>query len=508
MKKALLALVLVTISLSSHALEESFFFHGKKEIYKIDGFKTSVSELQEVISKQIFYTSANSPVSVRVEKLDKLKFGGNIELAPEVKEQGDFNIILRVTDAGLQNAVGVVEALSILKAIKSREVLNAPLELFELLYNAEEDHPISEGVLTKINKHALENPAQVSTNFMEASTFAKVKQKLSSVRTTALAKRIKTWATKIKALKKNMRAQETKRKAYLKSEGLDKKASYQFNEALAANDRAGAVELLNAYLPWESFSPFELKMYGIMVNAMENPVDAKNRVMMYRGIGDDRVYTNDNGDEFQLPPVIVKNQGTFNRRLRSLQTMQKKWISQNRTTSKTDFTEGNRISTMLHNHMREPKGSPFRSLTPDIRVARNFGPKKIIGFVFDPRVIIPNYMSTYKGELEFLVPFATFPDEYAGAIEKSEYASDNKGNEAKLFAKLTEKLKQSMSSAKAKKATANIKSNVVYSYSKNIKLSGQEFTKKARQLFAAYLIYSKGEMLDDTFFFNSVFNKK
>lgn len=242
-----------------------------------------------------------------------------------------------------------------------------------------------------------------------------------------------------------------------------------------------------------------------MLGAMSEPVQAKYRVLMFRGIGDDRVYSNDDGEEFQMPPVIVKNQGTFNRRLRSLQTMQKKYISQNRSTGKTDISQASRISTMLHNHMKQPKGSPFRSLTPDVRVAKNFGPKKIMGFVIDPRVIVPNYMSTYKNELEFLVPFTTFPDDHAGSLLKADYAMDNEGNEDKILTLLKEKLSGFMSKTKAKQAAGRVKKNMIHSYAADLKLGGLEFTKKARVFYANYLIYSKDETLDDTFFFNNVF---
>ncbi|MBK24993.1 MAG: hypothetical protein CME70_13430 [Halobacteriovorax sp.] len=507
MKNALLALVLLFFSLSSYALEETFFFQGKKEIYKVDGFETTADELQEQINTKVLGYSSNRIVKVRVEEHSNLDFSDNIELAPEVTEDGEFTIIMRVTSEGLKNAVGIIEAASILKAIHNRSVLNAPLELFEILYNAEEDHAISKDVLNKINLHALNNPVQLSTEFMELSTFEKVKEKLLTTRMTALKKRISKWSKKVSELKKAQRVAEKKRKNYLKAQGFDKKSSYQIDTAIKANDRDGAVELLDTYLPWEQYSPFETKMYGIMLGAMAEPVAAKYRVLMFRGIGDDRVYTGDNGEAFQLPPVLVKNQGTFNRRLRSLQTMHNKYISQNRSTSKTDNTQASRISTMLHNHMIQPKGSPFRSLTPDIRVARSFGPKKILSFVFDPRVIIPNFMSTYKNELEFLVPFATFPDEHAGTIEKADYASNNEGNEANLLEQLVEKFKTKMSSTKAKQAAKRVEDKMIFSYAKGQKLDGLEFTKKARVFFANYLIYSKDEMLDDKFFFNNVFSK-
>lgn len=507
MKKTFLVLFLAVLSLNAAAVEKAFFFHGSKDHYKVDGFETTVEEIEEQVKDYVLGYSSNRTVEVRVEEHSKLTFGSNIDITPEVTEDGQFALVLNITKKGLSNAVGIVEALSVLKAIHKREVFNAPLELFELLYNVEAKHLPSMQVLVNVRKHAIANPVNLSTEFMTAETMQKVVAKMQDVRQASIVKWEKSFAKKLSEHKKAVRAAEKKRKNYLKAQGLDKKSSYQISTAIAANDREGAVELLDTYLPWEHYTPFEEKMYQIMLGAMKEPVQAKYRVMMFRGIGDDRVYSGDNGEAYQMPPVLVKNQGTFNRRLRSLQTMHNKYISQNRSTQKTDVTQATRISTMLHNHMRQPKGSPFRSLTPDIRIARNFGPKKILGFIMDPRVIIPNYMSTYKSELEFLVPFTTFPDEHAGTIEKADYASSNDGNEENLLGQLVEKLKDFMSTSKAKQAAAKVEDRMIYSYTKGLKLDGKEFTKKARVFFANYLIYNKDEMLDDTFFFENVFVK-
>ena len=219
MKKALLVLVLACFSVSSYALEETFFYHGKKEIYKVDGFETTTEQIEQEFKNLgfgVLGSSVNRPVIVSVEEFDSLNFGDNIELAPVVTEEGEFTILLRVTKAGLKNAVGIVEALSVLKAIHTRQVLNAPLELFEILFNAEADHPISKGVLNSINLHALNNPANLSSNFMEASTLEKVKAKFLSTRMTALKKRITKWNKEISKQKSAMRKQEKERKEYLK----------------------------------------------------------------------------------------------------------------------------------------------------------------------------------------------------------------------------------------------------------------------------------------------------
>jgi hypothetical protein len=122
---------------------------------------------------------------------------------------------------------------------------------------------------------------------------------------------------------------------------------------------------------------------------------------------------------FFMSTVLVKNQGSWNRRLRSLETMEDKTI--NKIFNSNQFSISAQITTMFKNHSVDPMGSPFLSLSPNPDVAAQFGSHRSGIFLIDPRLLNFNFTSGFESEKEFLLPLATFPDEIIALWDKSAY---------------------------------------------------------------------------------------
>lgn len=234
---------------------------------------------------------------------------------------------------------------------------------------------------------------------------------------------------RIEALKKEQKILKVKRKELLEElDNLDD--SKQFRNLVANNDKKGVGNLLRKYLPWEDMAPIESKFWNNYLDVLENPLPLEKKVLVYRGIDDDyfhplsvdgkRLSQDDALREskgFLMSTILVKNQGSWNRRLRSLESMNNKYIG---TIVDGDSTVSStaRISTMFYKHSLEPKGSPFLSFTPGKNTSYLFGKHKAGIFLIDPRLLMVNAFSGFKGELEFLLPFAVFPDEVVGIVSK------------------------------------------------------------------------------------------
>lgn len=114
--------------------------------------------------------------------------------------------------------------------------------------------------------------------------------------------------------------------------------------------------------------------------------------------------------------MMTKNQGTWNRRLRSLTAMYEKFMGTNMEGS-SEYTSATRITNMFKKHSMDPKGSPFLSYTPKFAVANQFGSLKNTAYFLDPRLLYFNMTSGYTHEIEFLLPVASFPDDLAAVYD-------------------------------------------------------------------------------------------
>lgn len=203
--------------------------------------------------------------------------------------------------------------------------------------------------------------------------------------------------------------------------------SKQFRYLVSIGDRQGAADLIEAYLPFEEMAPFEKRYWQTHLEVMRNPAPLSDRVLIFRGIDDDLIQTPvKNGvklsaeeavreqDIFVMSTMMTKNQGSWNRRLRSLTSMYEKFIAGIKVNDKEysdEFAKAARMTVLFKNHAAKPDGSPFLSFTPGVSTAVTFGQKRISGYLIDPRILEYNFTSVYSHEREFLLPLATFPDE-------------------------------------------------------------------------------------------------
>lgn len=324
------------------------------------------------------------------------------------------------TSSAFNDPIASYHLLDFLSHMSASKELLSPYSTFELYHNAKLGDPIALDLFYKIQtseNHYIDD--QASTFFQDES-YKNTKKRLEELRTQL--------APKIKELKANRSTKKNERKAGL--DILDKlPADQQFRTLVSKGDRVGAAELIKKYLPWEEMAPFEKQFWETYLAVVVNPVPLKERVLIYRGLDGDyvhRAYVA--GHElsekeailqnkvFFMSTVLTKNQGTWNRRLRSLEAMNKKYIGE--IDESSENSQAARISTMFLKHSGKAEGSPFLSFTPQMSVAESFGDERVSGFLIDPRLLNFNYTSAFEEEIEYLVPLTTFPDEIVGIVDK------------------------------------------------------------------------------------------
>ena len=273
-------------------------------------------------------------------------------------------------------------------------------------------------------------------------------------------------------VKQDTKVQKTKdaeRRAII--DALDKASEdQQFKTLVANNDRKGVSKLLKQYLPWEQMAPFEKKFWESHLSTIENPLPFDQRILVYRGIDDDMIYAANEagqaieketaqkeGKVFLMSTMMTKNQGTWNRRLRSLTAMNEKFIGTD-LDGNSEYTRSARVTTMFLNHSRDPKGSPFLSLTPSFDVAHHFGNKKMSAYLLDPRAMSYNYASYFKNEVEYLVPLMIFPDEVIFFYDK-EIHTGTQNTETSIKYVLKQKLAQAYGEAEGEVINSKILKN-------------------------------------------------
>lgn len=314
--------------------------------------------------------------------------------------------------------------------------LQSPFATFELYHNAKAGDPIALDSFLKIRNMPNEHFNENDKNVFETPDYLKNRKDIANLRT-QLAKEIKSF-------KAGRNLEKLNRKKGL--DALDKAPEgMQFRTLVAKGDRAGAANILKQYLPWEEMAPFEKQFWETHLEVMINPVPLEERVMIYRGVDGDyvhRAYVGakeltekqaiDQNKAFFMSTLVVKNQGSWNRRLRSLEAMNNKFIAT--VEESNEYSSVARMTTMFGKHSASPNGSPFLSFTPDFSVAENFGNERVSAYLMDPRLLNFNYTSLFEEEIEFLVPLTTFPDELIGIVEGGNlsYAQKSKALDDKL----------------------------------------------------------------------------
>lgn len=333
--------------------------------------------------------------------------------------------ILHTKDAFKDNDA-VYELTHFISKLKAGGGLQNALSLFEMYYNAREGDAIALENFLKIRE---QNSSFYSPHFQIPADYA---ERLAE--STELKHEL---ADDIKEIKRQRKILAEKRKALM--DKLDKAPdAKQLKTLVAKGDRKGVADLLQKYLPFEEMAPFEKRFWETYLDVIRNPAPLDQRILIYRGLQDDFIHLAYDGNKeiekaealkegkvFVMSTVLVKNQGSWNRRLRSLESMNEKFIG---TINNSDeFAQSARISTMFMQHSSDPKGSPFLSFTPQFHTAQSFGTNKMMMGLIDPRLVHFNYVSRFPNEVEFLLPLVTFPDEMAG-FWISEHHADHERN--------------------------------------------------------------------------------
>lgn len=403
------------------SLDEVFSIESSAQIDKKD--------FQQYFKDSMGFQGKNNIEFVFVQTTDlPAKTSFKLEL-DVVKDKYTYRIFH--TKNAFKDHGAVYELGFLIQKIKSSPLLGNNLSMFEMYYNAKEGDVIALDNFLKI---------RASNNSFYASPF-------EEDLTENIAKRFKVFeelreelAPQVKEVKNQKKILDASRKTLL--DKLDKAPEgKQFRALIAKGDRNGVADLLQKYLPFEDMAPFEKRFWEMHLEVIRNPVPIDQRVLIYRGLNDDYIHSAIVGGEelsktdaikdskaFVMSSVLVKNQGSWNRRLRSLEAMNEKFIAI--VNDSSEYTQSARISTMFLKHSGNPQGSPFISLTPNIGVAESFGQKQLMSALVDPRLIHFNYVSSFENEIEFLMPLTTFPDDLVGIwipeapLAKKEYLEE------------------------------------------------------------------------------------
>lgn len=429
-----------------------------KKIFTIPVMETNGNNQSEFL-KQLQAPAYGKAATLQIEVVPSKSLDKGVAYYIELDvDQKEGKLIYRIfhSPAALKDNVATNAIASLIGHLKSPyEFGNAFQAPFELYYNAKAGNPYALEALLKLREQAVNEIGDEKEAAMAKAYFADIKEELKE---------------EIKNFKAQVAKEESKRKVGL--DALDKAPEgKQFRTMIAKGDRQGAAAVLTKYLPWEDMAPFEKQFWETYIEVMKNPVPLSERVLIYRGLDEDYIHRAVvkgkeltekeaiiEGQAFVMSSMMVKNQGTWNRRLRSLEAMNGKFIGT--INGSDEYAKVARITTMFLNHSAEPKGSPFLSFSPNFSIANSFGSERVSAYLFDPRLLSFNYASTFENEIEYLVPLTTFPDELVGIadIELTEKGVYEAERQAYLAKKLDEMITKEYG-PKKKEVLEKIKKN-------------------------------------------------
>jgi hypothetical protein len=407
-----------TAAISDNDVANVFEFK-KSNITSNTDYKKEI--LDTIERTRLFEGARYTGNEIAVEFVEDSSLPLNIAYYPEFQvKQNKYKIVILHSKDAIFDPIASEELRSFLGNTKNSKFFVSHFAAFETYYNAQEKNSSALFNLAKIRE-------EKSTRFLLDSTAS-----LSSGETAEVQKRNALWGSEkiryeafVKTDLKIEKVKDAERRSVI--DVLDKaNEDQQFKTLIANNDRKGVAKLLKQYLPWEQMAPFEKHFWENHLDIIEHPLPIEQRIFVYRGVNDDVIYAANEGGQalekesaqkdgkiFLMSTMMTKNQGTWNRRLRSLTAMNEKFIAINET-SGSDFAKSSRIVTMFFKHSANPQGSPFLSLTPSYNVAYHFGSHKMSAYLLDPRAMSYNFASQFKGEVEYLIPLMIFPDEVVG----------------------------------------------------------------------------------------------
>ena len=427
------------LSFKAHALDADY-----------PKFSLTQAKLQKFLDESLSTNYGEMKTVFKVEKVNSLPNGALYSMKPVLDGKNTY-IRIAVTNAGLKSAGASMEFCNYAVAMTSK--FKNSLGWMETITNARMGSNISLHSLAELRLHAisdLQYNFYISDLIEEAGTLTQLLKENHAPKLEADFKDLEKLARDDLKTKK---AKFEARKVIF--DELDT-SSNQFKDLIAKNDRKGVAKLVESYLPWEYMEPVEVKYWTEWLDAVRNPIPMEERMFMYRGLDKGQSFINDAGKAYLMPPVIIKNQGTYNRRLRSLTTMLDKSISENpqlrysgHKSATKIMSRSSRVANQLENHASDPMGSPHMSFTKDISTAQTFGEGKIGVFAIDPRLITPNAMSGFQSEVELLASLAVFPDESLGIIDSG--TNYSYVSEEELSKKAKAMIEEHLGSAKAAK---------------------------------------------------------
>lgn len=439
-----------------------FEFRSSDKTVNKDFRKTINDYIQQTILFRGTYSTGNE---IAVEFVEDSTLPKGVAYFPEFQVKDNvYKISILHSIEAIKDPIASAELLNFLRVLRDEKYFMSHFAAFEMYYNALEQDPITAQNWAKLREIAAN--MDPTPDFFDAETKEGLK-----VRAADWSKEKEDYEEAAQQALKAAKKKDAERRSII--EALDKASDdMQFKNLVAKNDRKGAAELLKKYLPWEQMAPFEQKYWETYLEAMANPLPMDQRIFIYRGVNDDVIYSaykggkeiekevaQKNGDIFVMSTIITKNQGTWNRRLRSLTAMYEKFIGTN-AQLESEFTKSARIVTMFVNHSKNPQGSPFLSFTPKFNVAYSFGAKKMTAYALDPRLVAFNFASKYKNEVEFLLPLMAFPEDVMGFYDANLHP-DAQNTEAYMQKLFKEKLIKLHGETKAdeiyKKVMANSK---------------------------------------------------
>lgn len=471
-------------------LFEAVFTIPKSDMVGEKSFEKNI--MDELTAQEIRVSALDFRIDVIESKTLPAEVAYKIELAVDPKKSELVYKIFRSADS-FNDPVASYSLADYMSHLVTTAELNSPFSTFELYHNAKAGDPIALEAFYKIRTsehHFIDDEAKT---YFESASFKKSRDQIQKLRPQV--------TKQVKALKAKRTEEREQRKLGLAA--LDKAPEgKQFRIYIAKGDRKNAAEVLRKYLPWEEMAPFEKQFWSTYLDVIEHPVPLEERVLIYRGIDDDFIHkaytgtkelsTNEAIKEnkaFVMSSIMTKNQGSWNRRLRSLEAMNNKFIGTINDTS--EFTQSARITTMFLNHSANPKGSPFLSFSPSFSVAEDFGNTRLSSYLFDPRLLNFNYTSAFEEEIEFLVPLTTFPDELVGIADTN---LDPKGEGMSKFVFLDDRLEKLIAEKYAERkdeVLAKIKRNTYdffkAEYENGLEPSGKNFGKSNIKFYKNFL---------------------
>lgn len=406
-----------------------------------------------------------APIQIPFEFIEdpKMDAGTAFKVVPVIEDQ-KYKIKIYHSVGAPFDLDANAELARFFKQVYTRKFTNN-YSLFELYYNAKSQDFISLQVLAKLRKEALTE--NLSTNFPESNFSTRIPEYLPYWNDV-----VEKFEKQERIFNKKAKVQREERKSVM--DILDKVSEdKQFRNLVAKNDRKGAADLIRSYLPWEEMPPFEKRFWENHLAVMVDPLPIEDRVLVYRGINDDIVQVAQEAGKtlsreeaiteqkiFLMSTMMTKNQGTWNRRLRSLTAMYEKFMGTNANGDSSEYTKAVRITNMFYKHSKDPKGSPFLSYTPKFGIANSFGSMRNTAYFIDPRLLHFNYASGYNTEIEFLLPIMSFPDDLAGVYDYNIHPR-NINVEEFLHNKAIAKLEKELGAGKGADAYTRIRKNSI-----------------------------------------------